>query len=317
MATFDKVTIRLDDGTMAEAVAPGILSVSRRTDIPAFYADWFMHRLERGYCDWKNPFSQQLQHVSFEKVKFIVFWSKNPEPFFLHLKKLYEMGIYFYFQHTLNNYEKEGIEPFLPSFQERCATFRRIAEWWGQGRQVWRWDPIFLIDGVLTIDDIVRRIRETWSWLDTFPRRLVISFADISSYRKVQYNLHGSGIRELTADEQREFAEKLVNAFSRYSLEIQTCSEKADLSEFGIKHGACIDPELIAVYSHDEDFAKRVMLMGKDKGQRDCCLCTVAKDIGSYNTCAHGCKYCYANTTPESARARWMELKDATSPLLI
>ena len=316
MATFEKTTIRLDDGTMAEAVAPEILSVSRRTDIPAFYADWFMHRLEHGYCDWKNPFSQQ-QHVSFEKVKFIVFWSKNPAPLIPHLRKLFDMGIDFYFQHTLNNYDREGVESFLPSLQERCATFRRIAEWWGRGRQVWRWDPIFLIDGVLTIDDIVKRIRETWSWLDTFPGKLVISFADISNYRKVQYNLNGSGIRELTADEQREFAEKLANAFANNWVDITTCSEEVDLSEFCIHHGACIDANTIASFSRDEDFSKRVMQMGKDKGQRDCCLCTVAKDIGSYNTCAHGCRYCYANTTPESARARWMELKDATSPLLL
>lgn len=317
MSTFEKVMIRLDDGSTAEAVAPEIISASRRTDIPAFYADWLMARLERGYCDWKNPFSQQLQHISFEKVKFIVFWSKNPRPLIPHLKKLNDMGIQFYFQHTLNNYDKEGVESFLPSFQERCATFRRIAEWWGQGRQVWRWDPIFLIDGVLTIDDIVHRIRETWSWLDTFPRKLVISFADINGYRKVQYNLYGSGIRELTDLEQMEFAEKLANAFANNWIEITTCSEKADLSEYGIKHGACIDPEMIASFSYDDEFAERVRKMGKDKGQRDCCLCTAAKDIGCYNTCAHGCRYCYANTTPESAQSKWLELRGSTSPLLL
>jgi hypothetical protein len=317
MATFDKVTIRLDDGTMAEAVAPEILSVSRRTDIPAFYPEWFMHRLERGYCDWKNPFSQQLQHVSFEKVKFIVFWSKNPRPLLPYLKKIYDKGINFYFQHTLNNYDREGVESFLPSFEYRCATFRHIAEEWGRGRQVWRWDPIFLIDGVLTIDDIVNRIRETWSWLDTFPGKLVISFADINEYQKVKYNLYGSGIRELTVDEQKEFADKLANKFANNWLEIQTCSEKVDLRECGIKHGACIDAETIASFTHDEDFAERVKKMGKDKGQRECCLCTAAKDIGVYNTCAHGCRYCYANATPESARKNWEELRFSRLPLLI
>lgn len=318
MSTFEKIQITLDDGSTAEAVAPEIISASRRTDIPAFYADWMMNRLTRGYCDWTNPFSQQTQHVSFARTKFIVFWSKNPGPLIPMLRRIYDMGIRFYFQHTVNNYEKEGMEPNLPSFQERCAIFRRIAEEWGQGRQVWRWDPIFIIDGVLTIDEIVKRIVETHSWLDTFPRKLVISFADINTYRKVNYNLQGTGVRELTADEQREFADKLMSRLSGRSLEVATCSEKADLSEFGIKHNACIDARLISTFAtNDEDFARRVLKMGKDKGQRDCCLCTVAKDIGIYNSCAHGCKYCYANTTPESAALRYQERKGSIQPSLL
>ena len=319
MSTFEKIQITLDDGSTAEAVAPEIISASRRTDIPAFYADWMMNRLMRGYCDWVNPFSQQTQHVSFAKTKFIVFWSKNPGPMIPMLSRIYyDMGIRFYFQHTLNNYEKEGMAPNLPPFQERCAIFRRIAEEWGRGRQVWRWDPIFLIDGVLTIDEIVKRIVETYSWLDTFPTKLVISFADIKTYRKVSFNLRGTGARELTADEQREFADKLMSRLSGRSLEVATCSEKADLSEFGIKHNACIDAQLISSFAtNDDDFAKRVLKMGKDKGQRDCCLCTVAKDIGLYDTCAHGCKYCYANTTPESAMQRYMERKGTIQPSLL
>lgn len=317
MATFDKIKIRLDDNTYAEAVAPEIISASRRTDIPAFYADWMIDRIRKGYCDWKNPFSSQVQHVSFWNTKFIVFWSKNPAPMMKYLEELYYSGIPFYFQHTINDYDKEGVEPNLPSFPERCATFRRIAETWGQGRQVWRWDPIFLIDGILGIDDIVKRIVSTLSWLDGFPQKLVISFADIKAYRKVQYNLRLTSVRELTAEEQRMFAEKLMNALVGRRIKVATCSEKADLSEFGIEHNACIDPELISSFARDDDFAERVKAMGKDKGQRDCCLCTVAKDIGSYNTCAHGCRYCYANTTPESAQARWLELRGSTSPLLL
>ena len=317
MATFEKILIPLDDNTYDWAVAPEIISASRRTDIPAFYADWLMDRIRKGYCDWKNPFSSQVQHVSFRNTKFIVFWSKNPAPMMKYLQELHYSGIPFYFQHTINDYEKEGLEPNLPSFPERCSTFRRIAETWGQGRQVWRWDPIFLIDGILSIDDIVKRIVSTLSWLDGFPRKLVISFADINTYRKVQYNLRLTSVRELTAEEQRQFAEKLMNALAGRSIKVATCSEKADLSEFGIEHNACIDPELISCFARDEDFAERVMAMGKDKGQRDCCLCTVAKDIGSYNTCAHGCRYCYANTTPESAQSKWLELRGSTSPLLI
>ena len=318
MSTFEKVQITLDDGSTAEAVAPEIISASRRTDIPAFYADWLMARLERGYCDWTNPFSRQTQHVSFSKTKFIVFWSKNPKPLLPMLRRIYDMGIRFYFQHTLNDYGLENMEPNLPGFYERCATFRRIAEEWGQGRQVWRWDPVFLIDGVLTIDEIVKRIVETYSWLDTFPIKLVISFADIMSYRKVNYNLRGTGVRELTGDEQRVFADKLMSRLSGRSLEVATCSEKADLSEFGIKHNACIDAQLISSFAtNNEDFARRVLKMGKDKGQRDCCLCTAAKDIGIYNSCAHGCKYCYANSTPESAALQYQERKGSIQPSLL
>ena len=306
MATFDKIKIRLDDGRLADAVAPEIISASRRTDIPAFYADWLMHRLRRGYCDWQNPFNWKIQHVSFSKTKFIVFWTKNPAPLMKYLREIYDMGIRFYFQYTVNNYEKEGMEPNLPPFEERCATFRQIAEEWGAGRQVWRWDPIFLIDGVLTIDDLVGRIVRTLSWLDGFPRKLVISFADIAAYRKVQYNLRHTSVREMTVDEQREFADKLMGRLSSRGIKVATCGEKIDLSEFGISHNACVDPELIwSLATNDDDFAERVLKMGKDNGQRECCLCTVSKDIGNYNTCAHGCRYCYANVTPELARENY------------
>lgn len=308
MATFEKIKIRLDDGQLADAVVPEIISASRRTDIPAFYADWLMERLRRGYCDWRNPFSQQIQHVSFSKAKFIVFWSKNPKPLMKYLQEIHDMGIRFYIQHTINDYENERLEPSLPSFAERCATFRRIAEIWGTDSQVWRWDPIFLIDGELSIADIVRRIECTLSRLNNFPRKIVISFADIKTYRKVQYNLRASGVRELTAEEQREFADKLMSRLPG-GVKVATCGEKIDLGEFGIQHNACIDPKLISkLATNDVDFAERVLKMGKDPRQRDCCLCTVAKDIGSYDTCAHGCKYCYANVTPELARENFEKI---------
>lgn len=302
MASFEKIKITLDNGQTADAVAPEIISASRRTDIPAFYADWFFDRLEKGYVDWTNPYSQQTQHVSFAKTKFIVFWTKNPRPIMKYLPILDEMGIDFYFQYTLNHYPWD-IEPNVPSLEERADTFKELVEKYGQKRVVWRFDPLMIVEESINVDDLIGRIKKVYHYCGCLSNKLVISFIDIKKYNKVAFNLKKSGVREPTEEEETEIVtrlkEELINTMD---FDIFTCSEDRDLSQFGIGHNACIDANLIAELTRDKEFAFRVQAMGKDTGQRACCLCTTAKDIGIYNTCAHGCKYCYANITPESAR---------------
>ena len=114
-----KVEIRRNNGEVVEGVAPVIISASRSTDIPAFYADWFMNRLRAGYCVWYNPFNQKPMFISFAKTKVVVFWTKNPEPMMKHLLELDKMGIHYYFQVTLNDYVDEGFEPNVGSFAKR------------------------------------------------------------------------------------------------------------------------------------------------------------------------------------------------------
>ena len=154
---WQKVKIQRDNGLIADAQAPVIISASRSTDIPAFYADWFFHRLEKGYCAWTNPFNGVQSYVSFQNMRFVVFWSKNPRPLLPLLHKLDERGIGYYIQYTLNDYVKEGLERGVPPLDERIDTFKRLVDQIGFGRVIWRFDPLMLTDRITT-DDLLKKI---------------------------------------------------------------------------------------------------------------------------------------------------------------
>ncbi len=119
MSQWKKVKIQRDNGVMVEAQAPVIVSASRSTDIPAFYADWFFHRLKVGYSAWTNPFNGVKSYVAYKDTRFIVFWSKNPEQLIAHLDELKQRNIGCYIQYTLNDYVKEGLEKGVPSLEKR------------------------------------------------------------------------------------------------------------------------------------------------------------------------------------------------------
>lgn len=157
MIKHQTISLRTDDGTEVLAQTPLIISASRATDIPAFYADWFFRRLEKGYVRWRNPFSGQNSYVYFSNTRFIVFWSKNPAPLLPYLSMLKERGIGCYIQYTLNDYEAEGLEPNVPPLEQRIATFRRLVEVLGIGGVVWRFDPLILTDRI-NIDTLLRKI---------------------------------------------------------------------------------------------------------------------------------------------------------------
>ena len=291
---------------------PVIMSVSRSTDIPAFYADWFLERLKAGYSVWVNPFNQERYRVSFADTRMIVFWSKNPRPMLERLDKMEALGFrQYYFQFTLNDYMAEGLEPNVPPVAERIDTFKRIADRIGKERVIWRFDPLLLSDS-LTVEVLIDKIAAIGHELQGFTEKLVFSFADIQTYRKVSKNLLGTNCREFSFEEKIEFAKGLRDVNLSLGLEMSTCAEDIDLSEYGIKHNKCIDDELMMRLFHDDaklmDFigAEYDMFNGwqikkskKDKGQRKACGCIVSKDIGMYNTCPHLCKYCYANFSDE------------------
>lgn len=298
------ISIRNDNGTEVLAQAPLIISASRATDIPAFYADWFFRRLNMGYVRWRNPFSGQDSYVSFGNTRFIVFWSKNPEPLLPYLSVLKERGIGCYIQYTLNEYESEGLEPNVPSLTQRIDTFYRLVDALGLGAVVWRSDPLILTDRI-NIDTLLQKIARISDALVGCTEKLVFSFADIESYKKVSRNLRQSGInyREWDEDSMREFASRLssMNRDS-WNFRLATCAERIDLSEYGIEHNRCIDPELISRLAPDDAILQNFLYNAKtDSGQRKACGCILSKDIGAYNTCPHGCLYCYANTSSASA----------------
>ena len=312
MVTHQHIEIINKSGETIKAVAPVIVSASRATDIPAFYARQFFDELERGYITWINPYNGRPSYVSFANTHFIVFWSKNPKPLIPYLSILKDKGIGFYLQFTLNDYDIESLEPNVPRLTDRIDTFKSIVDRFGIGHAVWRFDPLILTDKI-GIDELLNKIQYIGIQLKGYAEKLVFSYADIAGYKKVGVNLSRAGIkyREWTEAEMMEFARKLAELNdSELNLELATCAESIHLAEFGIKHNSCIDMELISRLAPN-DAALQMFLLGasKDKGQRKACGCILSKDIGEYNTCPHGCIYCYANTSPASAINRYNSLK--------
>ena len=308
-----------------EAIAPLIISASRSTDIPAFYGDWFMARLGAGYVRWKSPFGGNPLYVTFEKTRVFVFWSKNPAPFFPYLDCLDRMGYRFYFLFTLNDYDAERLEPGVPPLGERIETFIRLSRRIGKSRVVWRFDPLILSDRI-TVQDLLEKIRCIGDRITPFTERLVFSFVDIEKYGKVQRNLQVAGVsgaREFTDEDIDEFCSGLALLNKRWDLSITACAEERELSRFGIGRGQCIsydlltkefgnDRKLMDFLQPDEQHIPGNILSAtapprrlKDPGQRNTCQCIVSKDIGQYSTCMHLCLYCYANTSPQSARRNY------------
>jgi len=317
--TWEKETINLPDKTSQLAVCPVIVSASRATDIPAFFAEWFRNRLDAGYLVWLNPFNtKQIQYISFNKTRVLVFWSKNPKPLIPHLSEIDAKGINYYFQFTLNDYEREGLEPHVPSLQKRIETFQILSKRLGRKRVIWRFDPLILTDGI-TIESLLDRISNLANQLRNYTEKLVISFADINMYKKVQYNLKRANVNysEFTPSLMAEFAERLQLLNRDWGLNIATCAESIDLERYDIKHNRCIDDNLmIELFENDSPlmnflgyrpdlFSDSTRPYIKDKGQRKECGCIVSKDIGMYDTCSHFCKYCYANTSLEVVKSNF------------
>jgi len=308
-----------------DAIAPLIVSASRSTDIPAFYGDWFMDRLRAGYVRWKSPFGGKPVYVSLLKTRLFVFWSKNPEPFLSHLATIDRLGYGYYFLYTLNDYDAEGLEPGVPPLGERIDTFIRLSGRIGRGRVVWRFDPLVLADDI-TVPDLLEKIRGIGDRIAPFTRRLIFSFIDIEKYGKVRKNLQAAGFpgaREFSEAEVDEFCAGLEGLNRRWNLTLTACADGRDLSRYGIGRGQCISYDLmVREFGVDRalmDFLHPVgqqSLCGssqpvdpahrlKDPGQRNTCRCIVSKDIGRYSTCMHLCAYCYANSSPESARRNY------------
>ena len=335
MASWDKEVLPRENGELVQMQVPEIVSASRSTDIPAFYADWFFHRLKVGYSAWTNPFNGVKSYVSYQNTRFIVFWSKNPQPLLNHLDDLKERNIGCYIQYTLNDYERDRLEQGVPPIGQRIDTFKRLVDKLGIGHVIWRFDPLILTDDI-GMDTLLSKIESIGDQLQGYTEKLVFSYADILGYRKVKANLEKIRIpyHEWTEPQMLEFAGRLAEMNKKWGYTLATCGEKIDLQQFGIERNHCIDYDLIVRLAHDDerlmDFigamikkrgydlfgepeplpASAILLPGdryamKDSGQRDACGCLRSKDIGEYNTCPHRCEYCYANTSKDEALSNW------------
>lgn len=336
-------TIMLDNGEVVKATFPVVVSASRSTDIPAFYSEWFFKRLKKGYSAWANPFNGgKKSYIAYEDTRFIVFWSKNPRPLLNYIDYLKERGIGCYVQYTLNDYEDEGLERGVPLLEERIETFKLLVDKLGKGAVIWRFDPLILTDKI-DIDKLLQKIEYIGDQLQGYTEKLVFSFADILSYRKVKTNLERSHINYIdwTKEQMIKFAEKLVhlNKTKEWNYILATCGEVIELD--GIEHNHCVDDGLMVRFGYKSkelmnflgaeiinptynlfegintaEFPQGAISLdnnqfaiinknNKDKGQRIACGCMKSKDIGEYNTCPHLCEYCYANASKEIAITNW------------
>lgn len=254
-----------------------------------------MNRIRAGYCTTVNPFNRkQVSYVSLkpEDVDVFVFWTKNPEHLIEHLKELDDRGYRYYFQYTITGYPRT-IEPNLPEVKKRLETFRRIADLIGPNRVIWRYDPI-IISSITGIDYHRKQVDYLARELEGNTGRLVVSIVD--EYRKAKSNFNRLEDQSIVINRQAaeqdvgELIEFIMGVAKQRKMEAFSCAEILDLTHFGLLPGKCIDDRYI-----QKVFGVSVT-SEKDKSQRLECGCVRSKDIGAYDTCLHGCLYCYAGT---------------------
>lgn len=283
-----------------------IVSVSRRTDVPALYGQWFVNRLKEGFVYQVNPFNRKQVHripLSKDAVDAFVFWTKNPAPFMKHLPHL--KGIPFYFHFTLTPYD-ETVEPAFKDKTKLLESFRHLSESIGKERVIWRYDPVIVSE----------RFKEAWhethfrafaSALEGYTERVVVSFVDF--YKKARRPLEAIGAFDPDKARKKAIIRKLHSIAKEKGMTLELCSEALDMKDDGVHPTRCVDPHLI------ERIGGTVLNIPKDPNQRKECGCVVSKDIGAYDTCTLGCKYCYAVRSGEKSRQNRMN-HDPDSPLL-
>jgi hypothetical protein len=278
-----------------------IISVSRRTDIPAFYSRWFLKRIEEGFCHWMNPFGGQVYRVSLrpEDCLALVFWTRNPKPLVPHLDSLRDRGFYFYFHMTINGYPN-AVESNNPPLAAAIDTFRRVSAQVSPDFIHWRYDPILLSE-ITPPAYHVERFDEISRHLQGFTKRCYFSFVDF--YGKTERNLarvereHGLHFERPGFERQWEVVQQLRDLAAARGITMYSCCD-AELAREGIAGSRCIDVDVVHQLRPDAEFHLRHAPTRQD------CGCVEATDIGAYDTCAFGCAYCYATNSRAAALER-------------
>lgn len=285
-----------------------IVSVSRRTDIPACYADWFFRRLEEGFVLVRHPMNpHRISRVRLtpDVVDGFVFWTKNPVPMLDRLSRLKDHA--YYFQFTLNSYGRD-VERNVPSKRDVLVpAFVELSRRIGRERIIWRYDPVFLSEKY-TVDYHVRWFEVLAARLAPCTETCVISFLD--RYRDTARNMAPLGLRDVPPQTRDLLAPKLAEIARAFGIRMESCAESADLERFGIGHARCVDAGRLG------RMRGAALNVGKDGNQRAACGCAQSIDIGAYGSCAHGCRYCYAHAGRALERPGGVR-HDSSSPLLL
>lgn len=293
---------------------PRILSVSRRTDVPAFYTPWFLNRLRAGYCYYPNPLYPKRFHrvdIRPESVAGTVFWTRHAAPLVSHLDELDRFGAPYYFQYTIVGYPA-AIDPHSPSLDVASECFRGLSDRLGPHRTIWRYDPLVLTQD-LTAEWHRRNFQRILERVGRHTRRVVFSIVD--PYLKTQRRLgRQDGSVSYCLEDYVAILRDMVDAARSFGIpETLSCAEP-DLGLPGLAPGRCIDGELLEQISQGQlavpaaDFSLEAQpnrprrIPKRLHRQRPGCLCHLSVDIGVNDTCAFGCKYCYATSNHQRAR---------------
>lgn len=285
-----------------------IISASRRTDIPAFYSDWFFNRIKERYVLVPNPYnSKMISRISLDPavVDCIVFWSKNPAPMLEKLDKLKEYN--YYFQFTLNPYGPD-IENHLPAISKRIDTFKRLSDRIGKEKVIWRYDPV-LTNETYTPGFHKEKFAEIAYELKEHTEKCMLGFID--HYQHIRTAVSRFNIQPLLKADIEEMAMSFKKTVDTCSIQLDTCTVKVDLTHLGIPGGLCIDNQLV------ERIAGYPISVRKDKNQRDICRCAESIDIGTYESCLNGCIYCYAIKGNYNTVKYNLNKHDKNSPMLV
>lgn len=280
-----------------------ILFASGRTDIPAFYSNWFINRVEAGFVDVRNPFNQKLvSRIYFSDVDLIMFCSKNPLPM---INKLDILKVPVLFHVTITPYGKD-VEPNIPDKRLIIEGVKKLSLVLGIDNVVVRYDPIFLSDKY-NVDYHIKAFDKLCKNLNGYVNKIIVSFMD--EYKNVRSNKNILKYRAFTREDYKKIGEAFSKSAMDNGMSVQTCFEDEDLTQYGFDKGECLSHELAYILTGKKFKSSNVR---KEKK----CECVQMVDIGDYNSCMHMCKYCYANYD-EKAVSNNFERHDDNSSLLI
>lgn len=282
-----------------------ILNTGLRTDIPGFFSEWFYNRIEEGFVYVRNPYVKN-QIYSYrldpELIDCIIFCTKNPKPMLENLEKIDKFNQYWHI--TITPYEKE-IEPNVPPMNDVLESFKYLSKKLGKENVTLRYDPIF-INEKYTLEKHIESFEYIANSLSDYTTEAIISFIDL--YEKTKRNFPKA--REVTKDERLKLGKEFAQIGKKNNITIKTCVEGTELDKFGIDSSGCMTKEVI------ERAINKNLNIPKQKARNGECYCLLNNDIGEYNTCAHGCLYCYANSNKKLVK-RNLKLHDPKSPILI